>query len=120
MALPTRRSYAGAADSCTLFSAISAGDTSATLTGTVTNWPTTGVSPAGPFYMVIDPGLNAEEKVLVTARASGSITTMSRGQDGTEIFAVVVEDVQYQAMDRVDTGIGFEGTATVTMRSITD
>jgi hypothetical protein len=41
-------------------------------------------------------------------------------QDGDETFSVVVEDVQYQAMDRVDTGTGFEGTATVTMRSITD
>lgn len=41
-------------------------------------------------------------------------------QDGDETFSVVVEDVQFQAMDRVDTGTGFEGTATVTMRSITD
>jgi len=41
-------------------------------------------------------------------------------QDGGELYSVVVEDVQFQAMDRVDTGTGFEGTATVTMRSITD
>lgn len=41
-------------------------------------------------------------------------------QDGDENYSVVVEDVQFQAMDRVDTGTGFEGTATVTMRSITD
>ena len=102
MALPTRRSYAGAADSCTLFSAISAGDTSATLTGTVTNWPTTGVSPAGPFYMVIDPGLNAEEKVLVTARASGSINTMSRAQDGTLAAAHAVGAVCYPVGAAVD------------------
>ena len=99
MALPTRRSYAGAADGCTLTSAISAGDTSATLTGTVTNWPSTGT---GPFYMVIDPGLAAEEKVLVSARSSGSITTMSRGQDGTTAAAHAVGAVAYPVGAAVD------------------
>lgn len=99
MALPTRRSYAGAADSCTLTGAISAGDTSATLTGTVTNWPSTGT---GPFYMVIDPGLAAEEKVLVSARSSGSITTMSRGQDGTTAAAHAVGAVAYPVGAAVD------------------
>ena len=99
MALPTRRSYSGAADGCTLTGAISAGDTSATLTGTVTNWPSTGT---GPFYMVIDPGLAAEEKVLVSARASGSITTMSRGQDGTAAAAHAVGAVAYPVGAAVD------------------
>ena len=99
MALPTRRSYAGAADGCTLTSAISAGDTSATLTGTVTNWPSTGT---GPFYMVIDPGLAAEEKVLVSARSSGSITTMSRGQDGTTAAAHSSGAVAYPVGAAVD------------------
>lgn len=99
MALPTRRSYAGAADGCTLTSAISAGDTSATLTGTVTNWPSTGT---GSFYMVIDPGLAAEEKVLVSARSSGSITTMSRGQDGTTAAAHAVGAVAYPVGAAVD------------------
>ena len=99
MALPTRRSYAGAADGCTLTSAISAGDTSATLTGTVTNWPSTGT---GPFYRVIDPGLAAEEKVLVSARSSGSITTMSRGQDGTTAAAHAVGAVAYPVGAAVD------------------
>jgi len=99
MALPTRRSYSGAADGCTLTSAISAGDTNATLTGTVTNWPSTGT---GPFYMVIDPGLAAEEKVLVSARSSGSITTMSRGQDGTTAAAHAVGAVAYPVGAAVD------------------
>lgn len=99
MALPTRRSYAGAADGCTLTSAISAGDTSAVLTGTVTNWPSTGT---GPFYMVIDPGLAAEEKVLVSARSSGSITAMSRGQDGTTAAAHAVGAIAYPVGAAVD------------------
>ena len=99
MALPTRRSYSGAADACTLTSAISAGDTSATLTGTVTNWPSTGT---GPFYMVIDPGLAAEEKVLVTTRSSGSISVMSRGQDGTTAAAHAVGASAYPVGAAVD------------------
>lgn len=99
MALPTRRSYAGAADSCTLTGAISAGDTSAALTGTVTNWPSTGT---GPFYMVIDPGLAAEEKVLVTTRSSGTISVMSRGQDGTTAAAHAVGAVAYPVGAAVD------------------
>lgn len=99
MALPTRRSYAGAADGCTLTSAISAGDTTATLTGTVTNWPSTGT---GPFYMVIDPGLAAEEKILVSAQASGSITAMSRGQDGTTAAAHAAGAVCYPVGAAVD------------------
>ena len=99
MALPTRRSYSGAADGCTLTSAISAGDTTATLTGTVTNWPSTGT---GPFYMVIDPGLAAEEKVLVTTRSSGSITVMSRAQDGTLAAAHAAGAVAYPVGAAVD------------------
>ena len=101
MALPTRRSYAGAAVECTLTSSISAGDTHATLTGTVTNWPTTGAAPAGPFYMVIDPGLTTEEKVLVTARASGSLT-ITRGQDGTAPAAHIAGAVAYPVGAAVD------------------
>lgn len=99
MALPTRRSYAGAADGCTLTGAISAGDTTATLTGTVTNWPSTGT---GPFYMVIDPGLSAEEKVLVTTRSSGTISVMSRGQDGTTAAAHAAGAVAYPVGAAVD------------------
>ena len=80
MALPTRRSYSGAADACTLSGTISAGDTSCALTGTTTNWPSTGT---GPFFMVIDPGLATEEKVSVTTRSGGTISVMTRGADGT-------------------------------------
>jgi hypothetical protein len=54
MSAVTRRSYAGAAPACTLTNSITAGDTTALLTGTVTAWNDTA---GGPFFMVIDPGL---------------------------------------------------------------
>lgn len=102
MALPTRRSYSGAADGCTLTSAISAGDTSATLTGTVTNWPVTNLTaPFLPFYMVIDPGLAAEEKVLVTLRNAGNLT-ITRAQDGTTAAAHATGAVAYPVGAAVD------------------
>jgi hypothetical protein len=80
MAAVTRRSYAGAAPACTLTNSITAGDTSALLTGTVTAWNNTA---NGPFYMVIDPGLATEEKVLVGSRTGSSLSSITRGVDGT-------------------------------------
>ena len=80
MAAITRRSYAGAAAACTLSASITSGDTSATLAGTVTNWPTTA---GGPFHMVIDPGLSTEEKILVAARTTTALSSITRGVDGT-------------------------------------
>jgi hypothetical protein len=80
MPYATRRSYSGASAACTLTSSITSGDTTATLTGTTTDWPDTA---GGPFYMVIDPGLSTEEKVLVGARSTGSLSSITRGVDGT-------------------------------------
>ena len=80
MAYAARRSYAGAAPACTLTNAITSGDTSALLTGDVTNWNNTA---NGAFYMVIDPGLSTEEKVLVGSRSGSSLSSITRGVDGT-------------------------------------
>ena len=80
MAAVTRRSYAGAAPACTLTNSITNADTSALLTGTVTAWNSTAT---GPFFMVIDPGLVTEEKVLVGSRTGSSLSSMTRGVDGT-------------------------------------
>ena len=80
MAYATRRSYAGGAASCTLTSSMTSLDTTASLSGTTTGWPDTA---NGPFYMVIDPGLATEEKVLVGARSSGSLSSITRAVDGT-------------------------------------
>ena len=80
MSAVTRRSYVGAAPACTLTNSITAGDTSALLTGTVTAWNDTA---NGPFFMVIDPGLVTEEKVLVGSRTGSSLSSITRGVDGT-------------------------------------
>ena len=80
MAYANRRSYAGAAAACTLSSSISSGDTSLALTGTVSGWPNTA---DGSFHMVIDPGLSTEEKILVGSRSTGSLSSITRGVDGT-------------------------------------
>ena len=80
MAYAARRSYAGAAPACTLTNAITSGDTSALLTGDVTNWNNTA---DGAFFMVIDPGLSTEEKVLVGSRSGSALSSITRGVDGT-------------------------------------
>lgn len=80
MPYANRRSYSGSSSTCTLASSITSGDTSATLTGTTTAWPSTA---SGSFFMVIDPGLSTEEKVLVGARSTNSLSSITRGVDGT-------------------------------------
>ena len=84
MAYATRRSYAGAAPACTLTNAITSSDTTATLTGDVTNWNNTA---NGSFFMVIDAGLSTEEKVLVGTRSGSSLSSITRGVDGTTAAA---------------------------------
>lgn len=84
MPYATRRSYAGAAPACTLTNSITSSDTTATLTGDVTNWNSTA---NGAFYMVIDPGLSTEEKVLVGTRSGSSLSSITRGVDGTTAAA---------------------------------
>jgi hypothetical protein len=84
MAYATRRSYAGAAPACSLSNAITSSDTTATLTGDVSNWNNTA---NGSFYMVIDPGLSTEEKVLVDTRSGSSLSSITRGVDGTTAAA---------------------------------
>ena len=80
MPYAARRSYAGAAPACTLTNAITSSETSITLTGDVTNWNNTA---SGGFYMVIDPGLSTEEKVLVGSRSGSALSSITRGVDGT-------------------------------------
>jgi len=84
MAYAARRSYAGASAACTLTSSIASDATSLSLTGTVTAWPDTA---NGSFHLVIDPGLSTEEKVLVGSRSSGSLSSITRGVDGTSAAA---------------------------------
>jgi hypothetical protein len=79
----TRIEHAGGAPDTTLASGISNVDTSLSLTSG-TAWPTGGT---GPFYLVVDPGTAAEEKILATARATNSLTGLTRGVDGTSASA---------------------------------
>jgi hypothetical protein len=63
-----------------LTNAITSSDTTATITGDTTNWNNTA---NGSFFMVIDPGLSTEEKVLVGTRSGSSLSSITRGVDGT-------------------------------------
>lgn len=99
MAYATRRSYSGASAACTLTSGVTSSDSSMTLTGDTTNWATTA---NGPFYMVIDPGLSTEEKVLVGSRSSGSLSSITRGVDGTTAAAHSAGATCYPVFTAVD------------------
>ena len=113
MAAVTRRSYAGAAPACTLTSSITSGDTTASLTGTVTNWPTTA---GGPFHMVIDPGLSTEEKVLVASRSTGSLSSITRGVDGTTAVSHSAGATCYPVFTAVDADEANTLASTMTTR----
>ena len=113
MAAVTRRSYAGAAPACTLTGSITSGDTTASLTGTVTDWPTTA---GGPFHMVIDPGLSTEEKVLVGSRSTGSLSSITRGVDGTAAASHSAGATCYPVFTAADANEANEFTSTLTTR----
>ena len=113
MPYATRRSYSGSSATCTLTSSITSGDTSATLTGTVTNWPATA---NGPFYMVIDPGLSNEEKVLVSTRSTTSLSSITRGVDGTTASSHTAGAVCYPVFTAVDADQANAVAATLTTK----
>lgn len=113
MPYATRRSYAGAAPACTLTNNVSSGDTSMSLTGTTTNWPTTS---NGPFYMVIDPGLATEEKVLVASRTTGSLSSITRGVDGTVAAAHTAGATCYPVFTAVDADQANKVASTLTTK----
>jgi hypothetical protein len=113
MSAVTRRSYVGAAPACTLTNSITAGDTSALLTGTVTAWNDTA---NGPFFMVIDPGLVTEEKVLVGSRTGSSLSSMTRGVDGTTAASHAAGATCYPVFTATDANEANEFTSTMTTR----
>lgn len=78
----TRRSYSGNAKATTLNAGIDATATTINLVSG-TGYPAGGA--AGPFYIVIDRGLAAEEKILCDSTAVNTITVnvSGRGADGT-------------------------------------
>lgn len=113
MPYATRRSYAGASAVCTLSSGISSSDTTASLTGTVTAWPDTA---NGSFYMVIDPGLSTEEKVLVGSRSTGSLSSITRGVDGTTAAAHSAGATCYPVFTAVDADQANKVASTLTTK----
>ena len=76
MALPVRKGYTGNGVQTTLTSGVDASVTSIPVAA-ITNWPATF-----PFFVVVDPGNTAEEKMKVTA-VGGLNLTVVRGQDNT-------------------------------------
>lgn len=84
----SRRDYSGAAVPTTLASGINSSATSITIVD-ATGWP---AGTNGPFFVVIDPGLAGEEKVLCLSRSTTTLTVVTspvlgRGADGTTASA---------------------------------
>ena len=92
----TRRAYSGNAASTTLASGISSGDTTI-LISAATGWPS-----GAPFYVVIDPGTAAEEKVLVTRSSTTLTVSGSRGADDTSASSHSGGAVIYPVFTAVD------------------
>jgi hypothetical protein len=92
----TRRAYSGNAASTTLASGISGADTSISITA-ATGWPS-----GAPFYVVIDPGTAAEEKVLVTRSSTTLTVSGSRGADDTSASSHSAGAVIYPVFTAVD------------------
>ena len=113
MAYANRRSYSGASAACTLTSSITSGDTTVTLTGTTTLWPDTA---NGSFFMVIDPGLSTEEKILVAARSTNSLSSITRGVDGTTAASHSAGATCYPVFTAVDADQANKITSTLTTK----
>lgn len=113
MPYANRRSYSGASTACTLASSITSGDTSASLTGTTVAWPSTA---SGSFFMVIDPGLSTEEKVLVGSRSDGSLSSITRGVDGTTAASHSAGATCYPVFTAVDADQANKVASTLTTK----
>lgn len=62
---------------------------------------------------------NVQEE-LATLRNLVTNPRIVNYQENDDVYSVIVEDVQFQAMDTVGSGNEFEGTAIVSMRSVQD
>lgn len=86
-----RRQYSGGAKPTTLSVALGGSTADVSIVGAdFSNYPDGSV---GPFYIVIDRGLVAEEKILCVSRSGNTISvfnsglTNGRGADGTSVVA---------------------------------
>jgi len=92
----TRRAYSGNAVSTTLASGITAGDTTITI-ASATGWPS-----GAPFFVVVDPGTAAEEKILVTRSSTTLTVSGSRGADDTSASSHSAGAVIYPVFTATD------------------
>lgn len=74
-----RYEHQGGAKATTLSTGISSSSTSFSIAD-ATGWPT---GTSNPFWVVIDRGKAAEEKILCSSRSGTTVTVSSRGEDGT-------------------------------------
>lgn len=98
----TRRDIRGGAVQTTLNGGITSGATSCVITAS-TGWPDGGTNPA--FYVVIDPGLTTEEKILCSTRSGTTVNFAGRGStygDGTSAAAHSSGAVIYPCVTAVD------------------
>lgn len=78
-----RRDIRGGAVQTTITAGITNASTSFAIASS-TGWPDGGV---GAFYVVIDPGLSSEEKILCSTRSTLTVNVTTRGADGTAAIA---------------------------------
>lgn len=78
-----RLQHSGGAVPTTLGGDITSGATTLNLVSS-SGWPDGSI---GPFYIVIDPGLPTEEKILATTRTALTLNALTRGADGTSASA---------------------------------
>lgn len=93
-----RRDIRGGAVQTTLNGGIASGTTSCVISA-ATGWPD---GSAGSFYIVIDPGLATEEKILCSTRSSTTVNFTTRGADGTSAAAHSSGAVIYPCVTAVD------------------
>jgi len=78
-----RRDYNGGAAATTISGALTSGDTTITIAA-ATSWPD---GTDGPFYCTLDRGTASEERVKVTSRTGTTLSSVTRGVDGTSAVA---------------------------------
>ena len=126
MAVKTRRKYAGNAAQTTLSATLNSGATTTTLAA-ATGWPA-----SGPFYAVVDPGTAGEEKILVGTISGTSLSSITRGVDGTTEASHAIGATIYPVFTAIDAdeanelastyanqgGIVYQGASTFTQLAI--
>jgi hypothetical protein len=97
-----RRQYKGAAPPAVLTTALAASTASVTINCNNlpdSTWPNGSV---GPFYIIVDRGLQNEEKMLCSSRVGNTITVLNRAADETGLSAHSINAVVEHVFTAVD------------------